>query len=142
LIRLRSNSSRGLRPRSRNFATAGFHTIMNISFEEFKKLRVQIGLIVEAERVEGTDKLLKLQVDFGSAEQNSEKHDIRQIVSGIAQFYKPEQLIGKQFPFVTNLEPRVIRGVESQGMILGISSGEKVVLLKPQKKVLPGSIVG
>jgi methionine--tRNA ligase beta chain len=127
------------------FATAGCHTIMNIDFKEFQKLRIQIGLIVEAERVEGTDKLLKLQVDFGSAKQNSEDPEglgIRQIVSGIAEYYKPEQLIGKQFPFVTNLEPRVIRGVESNGMILGISSGEKVVLLKPQKKVLPGSIVG
>ena len=105
-----------------------------INYEDFKKVQVRIGLIVEAERVEGTDKLLKLQVDFGDEK--------RQIVSGIAQFYAPEKLIGKQFPFVVNLEPRMIRGVESNGMILGISSGEKVVLLKPQKKVLPGSIVG
>lgn len=107
---------------------------MNITFEEFKKLQIRIGLIVEAERVEGTDKLLRLQVDFGDEK--------RQIVSGIAEFYAPEKLIGKQFSFVTNLEPRVIRGVESQGMILGISAGEKVVLLKPQKKVPAGSNVG
>lgn len=107
---------------------------MNATFEDFQKLRIRIGLIVEAERVEGADKLLKLKVDFGSEQ--------KQIVSGIAEFYKPEQLIGKQFPFVTNLEPRTIRGVESQGMILGISSGEKIVLLKPQEKVLPGSVVG
>lgn len=107
---------------------------MNITFEDFRKLRIRIGLIVDAERVEGTDKLLKLQVDFGDEK--------RQIVSGIAEFYKPEQLIGKQFPFVVNLEPRVIRGVESQGMILGIDAGEKIVLLKPQKKVPAGSIVG
>jgi methionine--tRNA ligase beta chain len=105
-----------------------------ISFEEFKKLQVRIGLIVEAERVEGTDKLLKLQVDFGDEK--------RQIVSGIAQFYAPEKLIGKQFPFVVNLEPRTIRGVESNGMILAISNGEKVVLLRPQKKVPAGSNVG
>jgi methionine--tRNA ligase beta chain len=107
---------------------------MNIAFEEFKKLRIRIGLVVEAERVEGTDKLLKLRVDFGDEK--------RQIVSGIAQFYTPEKLIGKQFPFVVNLEPRTIRGVESNGMILAISSGEKIVLLKPQKKVPSGSIVG
>ena len=107
---------------------------MNITFEEFKKLRIRIGLIVEAERLEGTDKLLKLQVDFGDEK--------RQIVSGIAEFYVPEKLIGKQFPFVVNLEPRVIRGVESQGMILGISANDKVVLLKPQKKVPAGSLVG
>jgi len=106
-------------------------------------MQIRIGFIVDAERVEGTDKLLKLQVDFGSAEQNSTEEFIgkRQIVSGIAEFYAPEKLVGKQFPFVTNLEPRIIRGVESQGMILGISVGEKVVLLKPQKKVPAGSVV-
>lgn len=106
---------------------------MNITFEEFKKLRIRIGLIVEAEKVEGTDKLLKLQVDF-----NDEK---RQIVSGIAEFYKPEQLVGKQFPFVVNLEPRIIRGVESQGMILAVDVEGKAVLLKPVKKVPNGSVV-
>jgi len=105
-----------------------------INFGEFKKLRIRIGFIVEAEKVEGTDKLLKLQVDFGDEK--------RQIVSGIAEFYKPEQLINKQFPFIVNLEPRTIRGVESQGMILGVSAGEKIVLLKPQKKVPAGSFVG
>jgi len=113
-----------------------------INFEDFQKLQIRIGLIVEAEKVEGADKLLKLKVDFGSAEQNSEKHEIRQIVSGIAQFYKPEQLVGKQFPFLTNLEPRIIRGVESQGMILGIDADSKIVLLKPLKKVSDGSRVG
>lgn len=115
---------------------------MNITFEEFKKLRIRIGLIVGAERVEGTDKLLKLQVDFGDDPSASSGRETRQIVSGIAEFYTPEKLIGKQFSFVTNLEPRMIRGVESQGMILGISAGEKVVLLKPQKKVPAGSLVG
>lgn len=107
---------------------------MNITYDEFKKMRIRIGLIVEAERVEGTDKLLKLKVDFGDEK--------RQIVSGIAEFYKPEQLINKQFTFIVNLEPRVIRGVESQGMILAVSAGEKVVLLKPQKKVPAGSSAG
>jgi len=107
---------------------------MNITFEEFKKLQIRMGLIIEAERVEGTDKLLKLKVDFGDEK--------RQIVSGIAQFYAPEKLVGKQFPFVVNFEPRIIRGIESQGMILAINSKEKVVLLKPLKKVLPGSVVG
>lgn len=105
-----------------------------ISFNEFKKLQIRIGLIVEAEMVEGTDKLIRLQVDFGDGK--------RQIISGIAEFYTPEKLIGKEFAFVTNLEPRVIKGVESQGMILGINANEKVVLLKPQKKVPPGSFVG
>jgi methionine--tRNA ligase beta chain len=107
---------------------------MNIAFDEFQKLRIRIGLIIEAEKIEGTDKLLKLKVDFGDEK--------RQIVSGIAQFYVPEKLIGKQFPFVTNLEPRIIRGIESQGMILAVGVGEKAVLLKPLKKVPPGSLIG
>ena len=106
---------------------------MTATFEDFKKLQIRIGLIIEAEKIEGTDKLLKLQVDFGDEK--------RQIVSGIAQFYQPEQLVGKQFSFVTNHEPRIIRGVESQGMILATTSEKKIVLLKPQKKVLSGSII-
>jgi methionine--tRNA ligase beta chain len=112
-----------------------------INYSDFEKLRIRIGLIVKAERVEGTDKLLKLEVDFGPAEQDSERKEIRQIVSGIAEFYKPEQLINKEFTFIVNLEPRVIRGIESQGMILAASVGEKAVLLKPQKKVPAGSMV-
>lgn len=107
---------------------------MTVAFEDFKKLQIRIGLIVEAEKVEGTDKLLKLQVDFGDEK--------KQIVSGIAEFYKPEQLVGKEFSFVVNLEPRTIRGVESQGMILAISVKNKIVLLKPHKKVPAGSFVG
>ena len=107
---------------------------MNISFDDFKKLDIRIGKILSAEKIEGTDKLLKLEVDFSDFK--------RQIVSGIAEFYKQEQLIGKQFPFVVNLEPRIIRGVESQGMLLTIAAGEKIVLLKPQKKVKEGSMVG
>jgi len=112
-----------------------------ITFEEFKKLRIRIGLIVEAEKVEGTDKLLKLQVDFGDDPSASSGRLRRQIVSGIAQFYKPEQLVGKQFPFIVNLEPRIIREVESQGMILAVDVKGKAVLLKPLKKVPPGSLV-
>lgn len=107
---------------------------MNITFEDFEKLEIRIGKILTAERIEGTDKLLKLSVDFGGSSK-------RQIVSGIAQFYPPEKLVGKQFPFAVNLEPRIIRGVESQGMILAISAGEKIVLLKPQKKVPTGSVI-
>lgn len=115
---------------------------MTINFEDFEKLQIRIGLIVGAERIEGTDKLLKLQVDFGPSVGSGSANEKRQIVSGIAEFYKPDQLLNKQFPFLVNLEPRTIRGVESQGMILGISAGGKIVLLKPQKKVPTGSIVG
>jgi len=103
------------------------------TFEDFVKLRIRIGLIVEAEKVEGTDKLLKLQVDFGDEK--------RQIVSGIAQFYAPEKLVGKQFPFIVNLIPRIIKGVESQGMIMAVDVDGKAVLLKPVKKVPAGSMI-
>ena len=114
---------------------------MNIAFDEFKKLRIRIGLIVGAERVEGTDKLFKLQVDFGPSAGSGSRREQRQIVSGIAQFYAPEKLIGKQFPFLINLEPRIIRGIESQGMILAVDVEGKAVLLKPVKKVPTGSNV-
>ncbi len=114
---------------------------MNIAFEDFEKLRIRIGLIVGAEKVEGANKLLKLQVDFGDDPSASSGRLRRQIVSGIAEFYQPEQLIGKQFPFVVNLESRVIRGVESQGMILAVDVEGKAVLLKPQKKVPSGSFI-
>jgi methionine--tRNA ligase beta chain len=107
---------------------------MTVTFDDFKKLQIRIGIIIEAQRIEGTDKLLKLKVDFGDEK--------KQIVSGIAQFYKPEQLINKEFSFVVNLEPRAIRGVESQGMILAIGTGGKIVLLKPQKKVPAEASVG
>ena len=104
-----------------------------ITFEDFKKLDIRIGKVLTAEKIEGTDKLLKLEVDF-----SDEK---RQIVSGIAEFYQPEDLIGKEFPFVINLEPRVLRGVESNGMIMAVSVDGRAVLLEPKEEVPPGSIV-
>lgn len=111
-----------------------------INYKDFERLEIRIGKIVSAEKIEGTDKLLKLEVDFGPSASSGSL--IRQIVSGIAEFYKPEDLVGKQFPFVVNLEPRIIRGVESQGMILAVDVEGKAVLLKPLKKVPSGSIIG
>lgn len=129
-----------------------------ISFEEFKKIDIRVGIIKEAEKVPNTDKLLKLQVEFGlkpSAFQTEdspnhlaaqdglgEEREIRQIVSGIAEYYSPDELVGKQFPFVYNLEPRVIRGEESNGMILGVGGEVGFVPLSPVKEVPPGSGVG
>lgn len=106
---------------------------MQIKFDQFKTLEIRIGRVVAAEKVEGADKLLKLQVDF-SLEQ-------RQIVSGIAEFYSPESLVGKKFPFLVNLEPRKFKGVESQGMILAVDAEGQPVLLSPDKEVPEGSIV-
>ncbi|MEK7552048.1 MAG: methionine--tRNA ligase subunit beta [Patescibacteria group bacterium] len=105
-----------------------------ISIEDFKKLEIKIGKIISAEKVEKSTKLLKLIVDFGN--------ETRQILSGIGEsFDDPQILVGKQVPVLTNLEPRMIMGLESQGMILATSSDSKVVLLHPSEEILPGSVV-
>jgi methionine--tRNA ligase beta chain len=114
---------------------------MNITFEDFTKLDIRIGKIVSAEKVEGADKLLKLEVDFGSDPSAGSGLGKRQIVSGIAEFYSTDDLVGKLCPFIVNLEPRVIRGVESQGMIMAASPEGKAVLLHPDSEVEPGTIV-
>jgi methionine--tRNA ligase beta chain len=108
-----------------------------ISFDDFKKTEIRIGKVVSAERVPDTDKLLKLSVDIG-------EETPRQIISGIAQYCAPENLVGRLFPFVTNLEPRTIRGLESEGMILGVSGkdGGSFSLLSPIDAVPAGSALG
>lgn len=104
-----------------------------INLDDFKKLDIRIGKILTAERIEESDKLLKLEVDFGIEK--------RQIVSGIAEFYSPESLIGKEAPFIINIEPRKLRGVESHGMIMAASDDGKPVILIPEEEVPPGTIV-
>ncbi|MBI2049395.1 methionine--tRNA ligase subunit beta [Candidatus Roizmanbacteria bacterium] len=104
-----------------------------VKFEDFKKLEIRIGKIINAEKIEGADRLLKLEVDFSDFK--------RQIVSGIALFYKPEELIGKKCPFLVNLEPRTFKGVESQGMILAVGVDEEAVLMHPDKDVVEGSLI-
>ena len=108
---------------------------MSISYDDFAKLEVKIGTIKTAEIVEGADKLLKLTVDVGEEEE-------RQIVSGIREFFpEPEALVGKQCPFLTNLEPRTIRGLESQGMILAAGDNNSFTLLHPGSEVSPGTLI-
>lgn len=102
-----------------------------ITIDDFAKVEIRVGTVVEAVEIEGSEKLLKLQVDFG-------KEKTRQILSGIKKWYKPSQLVGKQFVFVTNLEPRKMVGLESQGMIM-CAEGVKPVPLKPSKKVPNGA---
>jgi len=97
------------------------------------KLEIRIGKILSAQKVEGTDKLLKLEIDLGEEK--------RQIVAGIAQCYKSEEIIDKQVPILVNLEPRKIRGIESQGMILAAIDKGMPVLLHPDKEVSPGSMI-
>ena len=121
-----------------------------ITFNDFQKIDIKIGMILSAEKVEDSEKLLKLSVDFGEEKP-------RQVISGIAKTFPPngglEKLIGKQFLFVTNLEPRSIMGLESQAMILAThkpkkttlsasEAGEEIILTKPTKKIPNGSKLG
>lgn len=106
-----------------------------ISYEHFSQLDIAIGTIVAVDVVEGADKLLRLSVDVGEEKP-------RQIVSGIRTFFaNPEFLVGSQAPFLLNLEPRVIRGVESQGMILAGQANETLALLEPHMRVPAGTRV-
>lgn len=102
------------------------------SFEDFQKLELKIGRIESAEPVLGADKLLKLVVDTGEK---------RTLVAGIAKQYKPEELIGKNIVVLTNLEPRTIRGILSQGMLLAADASDEVVLLTVDKPIAPGTSV-
>jgi len=102
-----------------------------ITFDDFDKLDIRIGTILEAEAVPETEKLLKLTIDLGDEK--------RTIVAGIADEYKPEDIKGKQIPILTNLEPKTIRGIESQGMILAVDIDGKATLLHPDKEVNNGS---
>jgi methionine--tRNA ligase beta chain len=104
-----------------------------ITFDDFKKLDIRIGKILAAEKVQGTDKLLKLEIDFGIEK--------RELVAGIAETYQPEQVIGKEIPVLMNLEPRTIRGIVSQGMILAADVEGKPVLMHPDNDIPPGSII-
>lgn len=106
----------------------------NISFEEFTKTDIRIGTILEAEPVAKTAKLMKLLVDTGI--------DRRTIVSGIAGHYKPDEIIGKQVAVLVNLEPRTLRGIESQGMILmAENAGGQLLFIQPSRPAKPGSEV-
>ena len=104
----------------------------NISFEDFIKLDIRVGTILEAEKVAKTKKLLKIKVDTGI--------DQRTVVSGIAEYYKPEDIIGKQVSVLVNLAPRKLKGIESQGMILmGEDADGKLVFVSPSEAVKAGS---
>lgn len=105
------------------------------SYDDFAKLEIRIGEIKSAEVIDGADKLLRLMVDLGDPEP-------RQVVSGIRAFFaSPDELVGRKCAFVANLEPRVIRGIESQGMILAASEGETLALLVPHQDIPAGTKV-
>jgi tRNA-binding EMAP/Myf-like protein len=109
-----------------------------ISIDDFKKVEITVGEIMSAERIEGSDKLLKLKVNFGlkpsegSADQSEAGvgEDIRQVLSGIAAYFPdPSELVGKRVAFATNLAPRMMMGLESQAMILASGGGEEPLSL-------------
>ena len=104
-----------------------------INIDEFRKLDLRIGVVKSAEAHPNADKLLVLKVDLGSEE--------RQIVAGIRAHYAPEDLVGRQVVVVANLETAKLRGMESQGMVLAASDGDRIVILTPEKQVNPGAKV-
>ena len=104
-----------------------------ITIDEFAKVDLRVATITAAEPHPNADRLLVLKIDLGTEE--------RQLVAGIRAHYSPEELIGKQIVVVTNLQPATLRGVESQGMLLAASDGEKVIVLSPEKPIAAGSQV-
>ena len=133
-----------------------------VSYEEFKKMDIRVGTIREVEPVPETDKLLKCQIDFGEKEEIKEldeegnvtsvktSNKLRQIISGIHEYYPDyEKLIGKQVLYIVNLEPRKIKGFESNGMLMAVdgpsndetSPDGKPVFLVPETEVIAGSKV-
>jgi methionyl-tRNA synthetase len=122
------------KPTSGNLPTGQAGQKPVIQYDDFAKLELKAGTVIACEKVEKADKLLKLEVDLGIEK--------RTIVSGIALHYKPEDVVGKQVIVVTNLAPRKMRGIESQGMILTAEDSDgKLQLLKPENIVSPGSNV-
>lgn len=104
-----------------------------ITIEQFQQVELRVATIKEATPHPNADRLLVLKVDLGTEE--------RQIVAGIRAHYQPEELVGKQIVVVANLEPAVLRGIESQGMLLAASDGERIVVLSPEKAVTAGAKV-
>lgn len=103
-----------------------------ITIDDFAKVELKVGTVLEAEDVEGAEKLLKLKVDLGEAEP-------RQILAGVKQWYAPSDCVGKQVVVVANLESRMMLGLQSQGMLLAASSDDGPVFLTVSKQVSNGS---
>lgn len=107
----------------------------NVDFPVFEKLDIRVGKVLECEKVPKADKLLKFRIDDGMGG--------RTIVSGIAKYYQPEDLVGKEVCFIANFEPRKLKGVESQGMILSAQDADgRLVVISPSGPVRPGASVG
>ena len=106
-----------------------------ISFDEFQKIDLRIGKIIEATQIPNSKKLIKIIVDFGSEK--------RQAVAGLLKYYQPEELVGKKYVFLLNLQKRMLAGVESQCMVLAAEDTEgNVTALMPEKDIVEGSKIG
>lgn len=105
-----------------------------ITIDDFKKVDIRIGKVISAEKIEGSDKLIKFIFDIGGEE--------RQIIGGLGLSYPdPQALIGKEMPLILNLEPKNLMGQESRGMIMASDSESGPVIISPEKEVPPGSLV-
>ncbi len=105
---------------------------MEISFQEFQKMDIRVGQIIEANQIPSSQNLIRMIVDFGTEK--------RQAVAGLLQWYKPEDLVGKKYAFILNLQRRKFMGVESQCMILAAEDDKgNVVCLQPEKDIAVGS---
>ena len=104
-----------------------------ISIDEFRKIKLRVGKVISAEEVENSSKLLKLVISF--------KDEQRQVVAGIKNHYKPEELVGKKLIVVFNLKPAKLMGLVSDGMILAASDGEKLSVLTVDKDIGEGSYI-
>ena len=107
--------------------------VQTITIDDFFKTQLKVAVVKTAEKVEKSNKLLKFTLDVGG--------ETRTVVSGIAKYYTPEEMIGKQVVLVYNLAPAKLCGIESQGMLLCASDGEKVVLVSPESLVKSGAEV-
>lgn len=131
-----------------------------ITIDDFSKVEIKIGTVLEATTVEGADKLLKLIFDFGPLEENADEsmfessvmeelhgkypgRNVRQVMSAIRPFFEdPQVLVGKQICVITNLEPRNFRGYQSQGMIMAVGDETTgITFISPEKPVEPGTKV-
>ena len=111
-----------------------------MTIDEFKKVELRVGKVLEAERVEGSEKLIKMKVDVG--EKDAEGLPVtRQVLAGIGKAYAPETLIGKEIIVVANLDPRMMMGLESQGMLLAANGTDGPVVLMPEQEVPPGASI-
>jgi methionyl-tRNA synthetase len=103
-----------------------------IQYEDFAKLDIRIGTVIAAEKVPEADKLIKCTIDLGSLGE-------RTIVSGILEWKTPEELVGKQLPYIVNLAPKMLKGVESRGMLLAASDESGVALITPERALPSGT---